>query len=114
MEMPDLPPAEKSAEQRKALKWWIQHSHTQEDKIEAMRANIREMLPVVMKYYSEEIWCAGWMQNLEALLTTDGDHGYIKPVADAAGLLGEIPFWDENAPEDGDGMNIGWQKYPLK
>jgi hypothetical protein len=114
MEMPDLPPAEKSIEQRRALKWWVQHCHIQEEKIGELRESLRELLPIVMAYYSEEIWCAGWMENLEALLTTDGDHGYIKPVANAAGLLGEIPFWDDDTPENGDGMNIGWRKYPLK
>jgi len=114
MEMPDLPPEEKAIEQRRVLKWWIQHSHVQEDKIEAMRQSMREMLPIVMKYYSEEIWCAGWMQNLEGLLTNENRSSRVGDIARAAGLLGEIPFWDDNSPEDEDGMNIGWRNYPLE
>jgi hypothetical protein len=114
MEMPDLPPAEKSAEQRKALKWWVEHSREQENQIDALRASIREMLPIAMKYYSEEIWCAGWMENLEGLLTNENRSSLVGSIARAAGLLGEIPFWDDNSPEDEDGMNIGWRKYPLE
>jgi hypothetical protein len=113
MEMPDLPPAEKSAEQRKALKWWIQHSHVQEEKIEELRASLRDLLPIAMKFYSQEMWAASWMQNLEDFLTNDNRSHYTRDIARAAGLLGEVPFWDDNAPEDEDGMNIGWRKYPL-
>jgi hypothetical protein len=109
MEMPDLPPAEKAAEQRRAMKWWIQHSHTQEDKIEAMRQSMREMLPIVMKYYSQELWAAGWLDKLEEVLPPQDE----LVVGRAAGLLGEIPYWDVDAPEDEEGFNIGWKKFPF-
>jgi len=111
--MPDLPPAEKSAEQRKALKWWIQHSHHQEEQIGQLRASLRELLPIAMKFHSQEFWAASWMQNLEDLLTNENRSTNFGDIARAAGLLGEIPFWDDDAPDDEDGMPIGWRKYPL-
>jgi hypothetical protein len=42
MEMPDLPPAEKSAEQRRALKFWVDHSARLEAMIGELRAQLTE------------------------------------------------------------------------
>jgi hypothetical protein len=42
MEMPDLPPAEKSAEQRRALKFWVDHCARLEAMIGELRAQLNE------------------------------------------------------------------------
>lgn len=40
MEMPDLPPSEKRSEERKQLKFWIEHCHELEATISFLRERI--------------------------------------------------------------------------
>ena len=112
--MPDLPPAEKQHEQRKALKWWVEHSAEQEIKIDELRSSLREMLVTSMKFYSELIFNSGWMNNLEYELTKDRGWGVREDIVRAAGLLGEIPTWDDSAPADEDNIRLSWRKFPLQ
>lgn len=70
---------------------------------------VREWFIPMMQNYSEEIWCAGWLQDLEVSLPQ-----MIPSVAIAAGLLGEIPFWDDSVKlQDFDDDPIRWKKYDV-
>ena len=70
---------------------------------------VREWFIPMMQNYSEEIWCAGWLQDLEVQLPQ-----MVPSVAIAAGLLGEIPFWDDSVKlEDFDDDPIRWKKYDV-
>jgi uncharacterized protein (UPF0335 family) len=40
MEMPDLPPSEKRSEERKQLKFWIEHCHRLEQQISSLKERI--------------------------------------------------------------------------
>jgi hypothetical protein len=40
MEMPDLPPSEKRSEERKQLKFWIEHCHNLEAMVSALKEEI--------------------------------------------------------------------------
>ncbi len=62
-------------------------------RLELLEASVAELLPMVMAYWSEDIWCAGWMQNLDSLLT-EGDRK-IPMVVRAANLLGRIPTYSD-------------------
>lgn len=70
---------------------------------------IREWFVPMMYHYSETYYCAGWLNNLEVSLPKDEP-----TVALAAGLLGEIPFWDESIKLDAfDKDPIRWKKYDV-
>lgn len=77
-------------------------------RLELLEASVSELLPVVMAYWSEELWCAGWLQELDNHLT-EGDR-QIPMVVRAANLLGKVPTyfdWD-----DFDAANIKWRDFP--
>ena len=70
---------------------------------------VREWFVPMMYHYSEEYWCAGWLQDLEVQLPQ-----MIPSVAIAAGLLGEIPFCDDSVElKDFDVDPIRWKKYDV-
>jgi hypothetical protein len=67
---------------------------------------IEEWMPVVMANFSQEIWSASWLDTLHVELPK-----MVPSVAKAAGLLGQIPAWDDNALEDSDGYQLSWKPY---
>lgn len=59
-------------------------------------------LPRLMAYYSEEIWCAGWLDTAHSTLPD-----MFPEIAEIAATLGEIcTYWDGNEPGE-----IEWEKY---
>jgi hypothetical protein len=71
---------------------------------------MRWMLPRVMAYYSEEIWCAGWLENLHEELPKN-----FPEIARVATLLGEIcTYWDDSRDPNADWINWAteeWEPY---
>lgn len=116
--MPDLPPSEKRNEERKQLKFWIEHCHELEQKILSLQedvstiesqkltiqAIIHRWFPEIMASRSELNFAASWLKNLDTTLPEiDAE------IHEAAMLLGEIPtYWDgASAPESAE-----WRIYP--
>ena len=118
MEMPDLPPSEKRSEERKQLKFWIDHCHELEKRISALEedvfvlesdkqtalAIVHHWFPEIMSARSESYFAAGWLENLDSeLVKLDGD------AHDAAMLIGKIPtYWDGVSPVE----SATWRIYP--
>jgi hypothetical protein len=71
---------------------------------------MRWMLPRVMAYYSEDIWCAGWLENLHEELPKN-----FPEIARVATLLGEIcTYWDDSRDPNADWINWAteeWEPY---
>ena len=72
-----------------------------------MMAIIEEWMPVVMSQFSEQWFAATWLDKLHEVLSE-----MAPSIAKAAGLLGQIPVWDDNAPENVDGYQLIWKPYP--
>lgn len=63
---------------------------------------LRWALPRVMAYYSQEIWCAGWLDTANKRLPD-----MFPEIAEIASTLGEIcTYWDGE-----DSGEIKWEKY---
>lgn len=112
MEMPDLPPEQKRDEERKALKFWIEHCHFLEDKLSKSKSEVTQLksilkiwMPEVMSARSEDYFAAGWLAELDIKLPEmDAD------IHSAAEVLGEIPtYWDGNSDPE---TNTTWRIYP--
>lgn len=112
MEMPDLPPEQKRIEERRALKFWIDHCHALEERLSRDNAEnlqltkiIRTWMPEVMSARSEDYFAAGWFTELDTELPKmDLD------IHNAATILGEIPtYWDGNSDPE---TNATWRIYP--
>ena len=67
---------------------------------------IEEWMPVVMANLSQELWAAGWLDTLHVQLPKQ-----VPSIAKAAGLLGQIPAWDNDALENQDGYQLSWIPY---
>jgi hypothetical protein len=67
---------------------------------------IEEWMPVVMANLSQEIWHASWLDTLHIDLPKR-----VPSIARAAGLLGQIPAWDDDALENSDGYQLSWKPY---
>lgn len=63
---------------------------------------VRWMMPRLMAYMSEDIWCAGWLENLHEVLSKQF------PAIDvAAKHLGSVcTYWDGNDDNEGE-----WREY---
>jgi hypothetical protein len=100
MTMPDLPPEKKREEERKSLRFWIEHCHILEDrlsktKIESMELKkiLKIWMPEVMSARSEDYFAAGWLTELDIKLPEMDED-----IHKAADILGEIPtYWDGNS-----------------
>lgn len=53
MEMPDLPPEQKREEERKALRFWIEHCHTLEEKLSQAREEVSQLQSLLKTYMTE-------------------------------------------------------------
>jgi hypothetical protein len=63
---------------------------------------LRWALPRLMAYYSQEIWCAGWLDNAHEVMPD-----MFPEIAEIAATLGEIcTYWDGR-----DSGEIEWEKY---
>jgi hypothetical protein len=111
MEMPDLPPEQKREEERRALKFWIDHCHGLEEKLSQAKTEIAQLksllkiwMPEVMSTRSQDYWAAGWLDTLDTELPKmDSD------IHDAATILGEIPtYWDGNSDPE---KHATWRTY---
>jgi len=71
-----------------------------EDHIGQLKRVIKDALLVVMQQYSEEVYCAGWLIDLDIVAPRRDSL-----IHNMAISIGEIPFW-----ESGDG--IEWRDYP--
>jgi hypothetical protein len=67
---------------------------------------IEEWMPVVMANLSQEMWHASWLDTLHIDLPKR-----VPSIARAAGLLGQIPAWDDDALENQDGYQLSWKPY---
>jgi len=111
MEMPDLPPEQKRIEERRALKFWIDHCHTLEEKLAEAREEANQLknilkiwMPEVMSARSEDYFAAGWLTNLDTELSKMDED-----IHNAATVLGEIPtYWDGNSDP---ATNTAWRTY---
>ena len=77
-----------------------------EQKMNALRAEnlkykdiIQQALPIVMEHFSEEVYSAGWMYDLDIFSPREDE--LIGKMAEA---IGEIPYWNEG--------DLDWRKYP--
>lgn len=60
---------------------------------------IQEALPVVMEAFSEEVYSAGWMYDLDIFAPKEDPL-----IGKMAMVLGEIPFWNNG--------DLDWRVYP--
>jgi hypothetical protein len=60
---------------------------------------IQEALPVVMEAFSEEVYSAGWMYDLDIFAPKEDPL-----IGKMAKVLGEIPFWNNG--------DLDWRVYP--
>ena len=60
---------------------------------------IQEALPVVMEAFSEEVYSAGWMYDLDVFAPKEDPL-----IGKMAKVLGEIPFWNNG--------DLDWRVYP--
>jgi hypothetical protein len=60
---------------------------------------IQEALPVVMEAFSEEVYCASWMYDLDIFSPKEDPL-----IGKMARVLGEIPFWNNG--------DLDWRVYP--
>lgn len=60
---------------------------------------IQEALPVVMEAFSEEVYCASWMYDLDIFSPKEDPL-----IGKMAKVLGEIPFWNNG--------DLDWRVYP--
>lgn len=67
---------------------------------------IEEWMPIVMANLSQELWSASWLDTLHEELPK-----MVPSIAKAAGLLGQIPAWDDDALENQDGYQLSWKPY---
>jgi len=67
---------------------------------------IEEWMPIVMANLSQELWAASWLDTLHEELPK-----MVPSIAKAAGLLGQIPAWDDEALENKDGYQLSWKPY---
>ena len=67
---------------------------------------IEEWMPVMMSYMSQELWAASWLDTAHIKLPQQ-----VPSIARAAGLLGQIPAWDNDALENQDGYQLSWIPY---
>ena len=111
MEMPDLPPQQKREEERKNIKFWVEHCRTLEERLFRAREEVDQVksllkiwMPEVMSARSEDYFAAGWLTNLDIELPKmDVD------IDKAATILGEIPtYWDGNSDP---ATNTTWRTY---
>ena len=111
MDMPDLPPEQKREEERKALRFWIEHCHALEEKLSQAKAEAVQLksllkiwMPEVMSARSEDYFAAGWLSTLDTELPKmDLD------IHNAATILGEIPtYWDGNSDPE---IHATWRIY---
>jgi len=112
MEMPDLPPEQKRQEERRALKFWIEHCHTLENRLAKEKTEVVELknilkiwMPEVMSARSEDYFAAGWLAELDIKLPEMDED-----IHKAADILGEIPtYWDGNSDPE---IHATWRIYP--
>ena len=111
MEMPDLPPEQKRIEDRRNIKFWVDHCRTLEEKLAEAREEASQLksllktwMPEVMSARSEDYFAAGWLISLDTELPKmDVD------IHNAATILGEIPtYWDGNSDS---ATNTTWRTY---
>ena len=72
---------------------------------QALLAATKWLLPRAMAYYSEELWCAGWMTELDVVLPD-----MYPEIAAAADALGEIPTYFGYHESD-DTEHVTWRKW---
>ena len=60
---------------------------------------IQEALPIIMEAFSEEVFCAGWMYDLDVFAPKEDPL-----IGKMAKVLGEIPFWNNG--------DLDWRVYP--
>ena len=109
--MPDLPPKPQRLEERRALKFWVDHCHTLEEKLSQAREEASQLksllkiwMPEVMSARSEDYFAAGWLNSLDTELPKMDED-----IRNAAGILGEIPtYWDGNSDPE---TNTTWRTY---
>ena len=66
---------------------------------------VHSLLPPAMAYYSEELFAAGWLQNLDKELPK-----HVSSIDKAATLIGMIPTsWNYKQPTI---WHTIWKKYP--
>ena len=112
MEMPDLPPEQKREEERRALRFWIEHCHLLEDRLAKAKTESEELkkilkiwMPEVMSARSEDYFAAGWLNELDVKLPEMDED-----IRKAADILREIPtYWDGNSDPE---TNATWRIYP--
>jgi hypothetical protein len=111
MEMPDLPPEQKREEERRALKFWVEHCHILEDRLSKAKIESTELkkilkiwMPEVMSARSEDYFAAGWLTELDVKLPEMDED-----IRKAATILGEIPtYWDGNSDPE---KHATWRTY---
>ena len=60
---------------------------------------IQEALPIIMEAFSEEVYCASWMYDLDIFAPKEDPL-----IGKMARVLGEIPFWNNG--------DLDWRVYP--
>ena len=60
---------------------------------------IQEALPIIMEAFSEEVYSAGWMYDLDIFAPKEDPL-----IGKMAKVLGEIPFWNNG--------DLDWRVYP--
>ena len=60
---------------------------------------IQEALPIIMEAFSEEVYSAGWMYDLDVFAPKEDPL-----IGKMAKVLGEIPFWNNG--------DLDWRVYP--
>ena len=60
---------------------------------------IQEALPIIMEAFSEEVYSAGWMYDLDVFSPKEDPL-----IGKMAKVLGEIPFWNNG--------DLDWRVYP--
>lgn len=60
---------------------------------------IQEALPIIMEAFSEEVYSAGWMYDLDVFAPKEDPL-----IGKMARVLGEIPFWNNG--------DLDWRVYP--
>jgi len=60
---------------------------------------IQEALPIIMEAFSEEVYSAGWMYDLDIFSPKEDPL-----IGKMAKVLGEIPFWNNG--------DLDWRVYP--
>lgn len=71
-----------------------------ENNISELKKIIKDALVVVMQQYSEDMYCAGWLDDLDIIAPKQDSL-----IHNMAKSIGEIPFWES-------GEGIVWRLYP--